>query len=322
MFRNKNMNYQLFRYMPVVLSVFLMGSCSSGGKKKSEMPEIPVVKISVADVAQKDMQDTVEFYGDIRLRRDVRLASQFDGRLSGFSLLPGDKVRKGDKIGIITPPMREALLQVMDEIPPEKREMISGEIKEVPLYSPINGTVLEVFRHTGDVVQKGEAIVHIGMLNLLDVYGDIPLKYLKQVSTLKKLTVNFVGYSHQPLDLRIAAIGGEMDMEKNTVPVRLRLDNSGNFFKPGMIVKLSYPGEVHKNVLVVPRSAVLSEEGIFSVFVVNNGNKVEKRIIEPGIIQDDYIEVLKGLNEGEKIATEKAYSLVDGMEVKIVTSTP
>ncbi len=322
MFRNKNMNYQLFRYMPVVLSVFLMGSCSSGGKKKSEMPEIPVVKISVADVARKDMQDTVEFYGDIRLRRDVRLASQFDGRLSGFSLLPGDKVSKGDRIGIITPPMREALLQVMDEIPPEKREMISREIKEVPLYSPINGTVLEVFRHTGDVVQKGEAIVHIGMLNLLDVYGDIPLKYLKQVSTLKKLTVNFVGYSHQPLDLRIAAIGGEMDMEKNTVPVRLRLDNSGNFFKPGMIVKLSYPGEVHKNVLVVPRSAVLSEEGIFSVFVVNNGNKVEKRIIEPGIIQDDYIEVLKGLNEGEKIATEKAYSLVDGMEVKIVTSTP
>ena len=295
----------------------LLMSCSSEGKKKTEAPEIPAVKISVAEVSRMDMQDTTEFYGEVRLRRDVRLASQFDGRLEGFSLLPGDKVKKGDRIGTIIPPMREALLQVMDQIPPEKRKMISGEIKEVPLYSPIDGVVLEVSRHTGDVVQRGEEIVHIGRLSVLDVYGDVPLKYIKQVSGLKTLNVTFIDYEKEPHTLSIEAIGGEMDMTKNTVPVRLKLNNPRGEFKPGMITKLSFPGEVHKDALTVPGPAVLNEEGIYSVFVLKDDNTVEKRTIKPGIINAGFVEVLSGLKDGERVATTKAYSLVDGMEVVI-----
>ena len=300
----------------ILLSAGIWG-CSTGKKKEPETPGIPTVKISVAEVIKMDMQDTVWFYGKVKLRRDVRLASQFDGRLEGFSLLPGDRIKKGDKIGTIIPPMREALLQVMDQIPPEKRKMISGEIKEVALYSPIDGVVLGVSRHTGDVVQKGEEIVHIGRLNILDIYGDIPLEHLKQVNSLKELTVSFVDYRHEPLTLKIEAIGGTMDMGKNTVPVRLRLNNPKGEFKPGMIVRLNFPGKVHKDTPVVPRSALLAEEGIYSVFVLTGGNKVEKRVIKPGIMNNNFAEVVSGLKEGEKVATKKAYSLVDGMEVEV-----
>jgi len=299
-----------------LLFLFLW-SCSVSDKPKTEAPEIPSVKISVADVVRQDVQDTVWFYGDVRLRRDLRLASQFDGRLEGFSLLTGDRVKKGDRIGTIIPPMREALLQIMDEIPAEKRKMISGEIKEVSLYSPIDGVVLDVSRHTGDVVQRGEEIVHIGRLSVLDVYGDVPLKYLRQVNQLKTLTVSFVDYDREPLTLKIEAIGGEMDTEKNTVPVRLRLNNTQGEFKSGMMVKLNFPDEIHENVLVVPRSALLSEEGIFSVFILVDGNRVEKRVIKPGIMNSNVVEVVSGLSEGEKVAASKVYSLVDGMEVEI-----
>jgi len=189
--------------------------------------------------------------------------------------------------------------------------------KEVSLFSPIDGVVLEVSRHTGDVVQRGEEIVHIGRLNVLDVYGDVPLQHLKQVSRLNELTVSFVDYMHQPLKLKIEAISGKMNMGKNTVPVRLRLNNSKGEFKPGMIVRLNFPGEMHANTPVVPRSALLSDEGIYSVFVLTNGNKVEKRVIKPGIMNNNFAEVISGVKEGEKVVTKKAYSLVDGMEVKV-----
>jgi multidrug efflux pump subunit AcrA (membrane-fusion protein) len=301
----------------LLLGVTLLSSCSTEKRGEKSAVKIPVVKISVAEVTQQNMSDTIWFYGDVQLRRDARLASQFDGRLSGFTLLMGDRVRKGEKLGVITPPMREALLQVMDQIDESKRKMVSDEIKEVPLYSPIDGVVLEVNRHTGDVVQRGESIVHIGQLNVLDVYGNIPLKYLSEVNSRKSLSVSFVDYKHDPITLKIEAVGGKMDMGKNTVPIRLRLNNSRGEYKPGMIVKLNFPGRVQEDAVVIPRSALLNEEGIFSVFVLKDGNIVEKREIKTGILHDDFVEVLEGLNIGEKVALEKAYSLIDGMEVEV-----
>ncbi len=313
---NKKHIQNIVVFFPL-LAIFVLTSCSSGSEKKVAEAPIPALKISVTDVVRRDMQDTVRFYGSVKLRRHVRLASQFDGRIKDFSLLPGDRVAKGDRIGTIIPPMREALLQIINELPQDKRALIQGEIKEVPLYSPINGTVLKVSRHTGDVVQRGEEIVHIGQLDVLDVYGDVPLEHLQQVNKLKEIEVSFVGYNVPPRKLKIEAVTGEMDMKKNTVPVRLRLDNPKNEFKPGMITRLSFPGQVHNDALVVPRSALLSEEGIYSVFVLKGANSVEKRVIKPGIMNTGLVEVTSGLSEGEKVAVTKVYSLVEEMKVEV-----
>ncbi|NOY37233.1 MAG: efflux RND transporter periplasmic adaptor subunit [Chlorobi bacterium] len=278
---------------------------------------IPSVQISISPVVRQDMMDTIHIYGKVTLRQEAFLASQFDGRLTGFSLLIGDRVKKGEKLGAIVPPMREALLQIMNQIDESQRANLAQQIREIPLYSPINGVVLKVYQHSGDVVQKGETIVHIGQLNALDILADLPLKWLNKVRTLRKLQVTFINYSHPDLILPVMAIGGEVDQNKQTVPLRLYLDNSHRDFKPGMMVQLCFPGENHRKTLVIPRTALLEEEGIFSVFVLIDHNRVEKRLVKPGIFQDDKVEILSGVSEGEKVATKKAYSLTDGMEVSV-----
>ncbi len=86
--------------------------------------------------------------------------------------------------------------------------------------------------------------------------------------------------------------------------------NSGQACKSSSI----FPGQVHKKTMVIPRAALLEEEGIYSSFVVE-GNTVEKRYLVLGILDNDHVEVLSGLTEGERVATHKSYSLMDGMEV-------
>ena len=262
-----------------------------------------------------DMVDTVWIYGEVKLRQEALLASQFDGRLDGFTLLMGDRVKKGEKLGVIIPPMREALLQVMDQMDENQKKLLSSEINEIIMYSPIEGIILEVFKHTGDVVQKGDPIVHIGQLKTLDIHGDLPLIYLKGIQRLMFINVEFVNYHHATMRLRIAAIGGQVDQAKQTVPIRLKLDNQKGVFRPGILTRLYFPGKTHPNALVIPRAAFLEEEGVYSAFVLHSDNKVEKRYLKTGIIQDGFVEVLSGLEEGEKVATKKAYSLIDGMEV-------
>jgi len=302
---------QIFLLMMMVFSF----SCSKPEPASTRVSN-PLLHIKTAPVVRTDMVDTVRIYGQIKLRQEALLASQFDGRLAEFSLLMGDHVKKGKKIGTIIPPQREALLQVINQVDAEIRPKLEEQIKAIPLYSPINGVVLEVLHHSGDVLQKGEAIVHIGDLRQLDVHGDLPVRYLPLVRPLKTITVAFVNYPHAPMTLPIEALSGKVNVVKQTVPIRLSLNNRSGEFRPGMVVQLQFPGQLHKAALTIPRTALLEEEGVYSVFIIR-GNKVEKRHITVGILQDDRVEVLSGLNEGEQVATHKAYSLTDGMEVVV-----
>ena len=303
------------RRLLTLLSLIAFISC-----QKSESPSVdtsePVLHIKAAPVVRMDMIDTVRIYGEVKLRQEAMVASQFDGRLTGFALLIGDRVKKDEQIGLIIPPQREALLQVMNQIDANMRPMLEQQIKSIPLVSPIGGVVLDVRHHSGDVLQKGEPIVHIGDLRQLDVYGDLPLRNLPLVRTLKRIAVSFVNYPHDPLSLPIEAIGAKVDGAKQTVSIRLGLKNNSGEFRPGILVQLTFPGQVHKATLVIPRAALLEKEGVYSAFVVK-GKKVEKRHITLGILDNDLVEVRSGLDEGDQVATQKAYSLTDGMEVVV-----
>ena len=302
------------RLLFLFLIISLVFGCKGKGPSTDQTENL--VNIKTAPVTRMDLSDTLRIYGTLTMRLESSLASQFDGRLTDFSLLLGDRVSQGQQIGNIIPAEREALLQV-----PEKSEsaidraLLEKQIKSISLVSPISGVVLQVYHHTGDVIAKGEPIIHIGNLDVLDVRGDLPVKYLDAVQKSSKIRVDFTDYQHAPLQLAIEAISGQINTHNQTVVLRLRLDNPEGKFKPGMLVTLSIPSMVHSNTLVVPRTALLENEGIYSVFV-QHGDKVEQRQVVPGIFLDNRVEIVSGLTENEPVVTDKAYSLVDGMKVR------
>ncbi len=296
-----------------MLTFLILFSCRSGQQEKQNRT-VPEIRVQSAVVQRANMVDTLRFFGKTVLRNEVFLASQFDGRLSGFRLYLGDRVIQGQKIAEIIPARREALLQVLPHISAKMRPLLEKEIRTIPLLSPLNGVVLRVFLHNGDVLQKGDAIVHIGNLNVLNVLGELPVRALPFIRRRKTVRITFINYRHSSLNLPIAAIGGQVQRQTQTVPVRLTLKNKDRQFRPGMLVVLSFPGEIHRQTLVIPQNALLEQEGIYSAFVITNG-KVHRRILKVGIKQARYAEVLSGLQEGERVVTKKAYSLVDGMEV-------
>jgi multidrug efflux pump subunit AcrA (membrane-fusion protein) len=303
-----------FRYFIHAAMILLLVSCNQ--QKSTEPANLPPLRITVEKVTRMDISDSIQIFGMVKLRQEALLASQFDGRLTGFTLIRGDRVEEGQEIGTIVPPEREALNQASTEMNEQQKQIMENEIREIPLYSPIQGTVLEVMQHNGDVVQKGESIVHIADLGKLDIYGDLPVTYLPQVKALKSLRVNFVDYPHRPMRLPISAFDGQVDMQKQTIQIRLALDNPQDEYRPGMMVRLEIPDKVHTGVLVISRPALLEEEGVYSAFVIQD-NQVEKRKVQIGIKHDDFVEVISGLTEGDLIANQKAYSLTDGMKVEI-----
>ena len=70
--------------------------------------------------------------------------------------------------------------------------------------------------------------------------------------------------------------------------------------KPGMTADVIIQTLKKENVLVVPRSALKIEGGITKVRVNANG-KIEERQIKTGLFGEDYVEVISGISEGEKV---------------------
>lgn len=303
--------FQFLYFIPL----FLLGfSCKSPEPKESK--EYIPLKIGSATVISQDITDSVQIFGTVKARNEVYLSSQFNGRIKGFSLIQGDKVYEGQQIGVIIPPIREALSQVMNELTEEQKALVVNEVNEIPLYSPISGTIIEILQHTGDVILVGTPIVHIANLSVLDVYGDLPITYLQQIRKLRSLYVSFVDYAHEPLNLAISALDGKVDEQKQTIQIRLSLKNERKEFRPGMMVKMVFPDEIHKNSMLIPRSALLEEEGIYTVFLIEN-SQVEERTVQVGIKHNDFVEILSGLELNDVVATEKVYSLINGMKVNI-----
>jgi len=297
----------------VVIISLLMLSCKQKENNSIER-KIPIIKVKTELPQKEDMRDAIKIYGEIKIRNEAHAASQFGGRLENFTKLPGDKVRKGERIGTVVPAEREALLQVSKDVEDSLRYLLDNQIQPIPLFAPIDGVVLNINNHTGDLILKGEPIMHIGNLSVLDVYADLPVKYLHFVRKMKFMNVKFLSYHHPDLQLPIKSISGNVDPTKQTVAIRLELKNPKNEFRPGMLTLIYFPSAVHEGALTVSRKSVIEEEGVFSVFVLK-GNKVEKREVKVGIFNNDRVEIISGLSNKDIIVSDKAYSLTDGMEV-------
>lgn len=271
------------------------------------------IQLKTAPVIMGDITDTISIFGELALRQEAWLSSQFDGRLDEFTMLRGNKVEKGQLAGVIIPAEREALLQASAKISDEYKYILDEQVKSIPLICPISGIVLDVLLHTGDVVSKGSHIVHIGDLKTLDVQGEMPVQFLDIARNTSQFKVEFTNFIAPSISLPIEAFSGEVSQNQSVI-VRLKLDNPRLKYRPGMRVKISFPTPVHANALLISRQALVEEEGEYFLFTVENG-LTTKHLVEVGIMQNDVVEILSGVKENQQVAIEKAYSLKDNMEV-------
>jgi len=83
---------------------------------------------------------------------------------------------------------------------------------------------------------------------------------------------------------------------------RIILKNVDDAVRPGMTANLSIPLISVGNVLAVPLAAVFSEQGDSYVYVQNASGTFERRPVQLGVADYDFVEVTKGLNAGETIS--------------------
>ena len=181
------------------------------------------------------------------------------------------------------------------------------------LRAPIAGTVAGVFVTPGKQVNAGEPLFRIIDMSSVWVRVNVPVMEIGEVSRPKMAWMNISGLNEPYLltaeNGRLVSVGSAVDEHTRSVPVIFEVRNADRRLRVGMNGEVYIStGEEHL-ALVVPESALIEEEGRYTVYVHVEGEAFARRDVRLGAREVDRVEVLEGLTEGERVVTIGAYQV-------------
>ena len=115
---------------------------------------------------------------------------------------------------------------------------------------------------------------------------------------------------------KIDFIDREVDPSTGSILLQASFPNPQQILRPGQFARVKGKIYVEYDALLIPQRCVSEIQGKYSLFVVNDSNKIERRDIEVGPSIDSYYIITKGINQGEKIVYEGIQQVSEGMAVK------
>ncbi|MCK4932609.1 MAG: efflux RND transporter periplasmic adaptor subunit, partial [Candidatus Aminicenantes bacterium] len=116
---------------------------------------------------------------------------------------------------------------------------------------------------------------------------------------------------------RVKLINPRVDVQSGTVKVTVEVFDETLMLKPGMFVEAKIVIGKKEDVLIIPRKSILFKQNKTYVFVMDR-NQVSQREIVLGLTEEDHVEILSGLEQGEVIVTVGVEGLKDGERVEVV----
>ena len=129
------------------------------------------------------------------------------------------------------------------------------------------------------------------------------------------------GSRHKYLGGVIAA-SQAIDPTTGTYTVEASFPNPNDLLLPGQFARVQAPYQTLKNVVTVPRKALVELQGRFRVYVVNNANEVELREVVLGPSKNLDVVIESGLEDGETVIVEGLQKVRPGMVVNPTEAVP
>ncbi|HSL03395.1 MAG TPA: efflux RND transporter periplasmic adaptor subunit [Nitrospiraceae bacterium] len=200
---------------------------------------------------------------------------------------------------------------------PLERQKITSRFE---MKSPLTGIVVERNVTPGQSIggDSGQVLFTVADLDILQVVADVyerDLAYLALVKEGQSAKVTVEAYPDVSFPATVASIGDVVDPASRTIKLRAWVNNKDHRLKPEMFARLHVQVGESTPLLVIPREAVLVEDGKQFVFVVEGADQYVKREVKVSTISPDKVRVLEGLTSGQRIVTKGAV-LIRGHEAK------
>lgn len=195
------------------------------------------------------------------------------------------------------------------DVPADSRGLSSVRL---PMRAPIAGTIVVVHHVEGESVAADAEVFRILDASRLWIEGRVSEFDLPRVKSAPAAFVSFPALPTERFELSPAAVAGAyispvIDSASRTFSIRYELENPTGALKDGMLAQLALVTASVESAVAIPVEAVIVEQGIPTAYVMLEGETFQKRDLELGVRDGGFVEVLRGIAAGERVATRGAY---------------
>ena len=259
--------------------------------------------VRVTPVVRDTIENSVVINGDVLAVNQVSLYPTVAGKITEILFQVGDRIREGTVVAMVDPSR-------------------PGQIySESPVVSTIGGTVLQTPVKRGDTVSTQTAVLMVGDLSSLMIETFVPERFSNAARRGLPAQVSLEALPGEIFQAVVEEISPVLDPSSRTLRIRLRFTGAGASdprIKAGMFATVSLVTSTRRDVPVIPRGAVINTYGSWIVFTVNEQNIASRREIFLGLENENFIEVVRGLEPGDLVVSAGQNFLTDGDPVHIV----
>lgn len=332
------------------LIVLVLGSliAGCGGDPQGQNRAAPLVRAEPARPMR--FVDAIQVVGNAVANEQVTVSAPVTDRILRLNFDDGDFVRKGQTLAVLAAGQENAQLADARAREREASQQLSrieqlrkrgfatksnldeqvaaaasaraqaaearASIGDRIITAPFSGWVSLRTISAGAIAQAGTEIATISDLSIIKLDFSVPETMLTAIAKGTPISAVSAAFPNRPFNGTIDTIDPVLDPNTRAVKVRALLPNKDLALKPGMLLTVTIESDP-RVALSVPELAVVGEgEGRY-VFLVGSGDEVKRIPVRTGTRMSGRIEIVSGLEPGQKVVTEGVVKVADGMKVRL-----
>jgi len=186
--------------------------------------------------------------------------------------------------------------------------------------APFAGLVVERKVSVGDFVTRGTKVATVVRVNPLRLELTVPEQSIGLIQTGQPVRLTVDAYPGRTFEGQVRFVAPALRVDQRAMVVEAMVDNDDGALKPGMFVAAQVELAATDASFVVPTAALHGAAGVSHVYVVH-GDRVEQRMVTPGVLVGDLTEIVKGLKTGDTVAVGAIGTLTDGARIFVTGVT-
>ena len=261
---------------------------------------VSTVRTQVAEVVT--LHDYINTNGDIEAVNSVTVYPDIGGKIVSTNVTLGSPVRRGDVIARVDPSE------------PGSSYTLS------PVLAPINGSIIKTPLKVGTKVTTSSAVTTIGDIASLQITAKIPERYVASLRTGLKAEISLEAYPDAVFAATVTHVSPVLDVNARTKEIVLTFDENDPRINAGMFGKVKLYTRDYGGAVALPSDAIVTKGDKPYLYVIKDDDTVEQREITLGQSVDGIVQVLSGIEEGERVVVEGGQVLSNGAKVRDISS--
>jgi multidrug efflux system membrane fusion protein len=269
---------------------------------------------TAAEAKRELASSTLERYRDLHSRRTIG-SQEFDEVRTRHKAAVAD----ADSASRTFMALMARKSQIMARIDQAKADMANAEtfLSYTRIISPIDGIVTAKYTDVGQMATPGVPLATVEDDVHYRLEATVEESLLGQIRLGDSVSVHVHALGQNELAGPVSEIIPSLDPSTRSYLVRIDLPKAGSpkMIRSGLYGKARFVTG-RRQALTVPFNIVMERGQLTFIYIVDPAGTVRMRLIQPGKRFGDRVEVLSGLNEGDRVIVEGFRSVTEGVRIE------